>query len=104
MRWVDVKHKLHEVDYGMKVVPAQIEELRLKYCENNKKMFHCQNFTDVFNQRAGFVLAFEKLWMPVANVLDEVLQTNHGVDVETNGVKLLHCNQERSTVGTKMTL
>ena len=64
MRWVDVKHKLHEVDYGMKVVPAQIEELRLKYCENNKKMFHCENFTGVvdslFDERTSFVVFCEK--------------------------------------------
>ena len=92
MRWVDFEHINHEFDYGMKVVAAQIEEFRLKSCEHNEKMFHCENFTGVvdslFDQRASFVVVFEKQRVHVANVSNEVLQTNHDVDVESNSVQL----------------
>ena len=105
MRRVDDKHILHQVYYGMKVVATQIKELRLKVGEGNKKMFHCENFTGIvdslFDQRASFMLVFEKQWVHVANVSDEVLQADHDVDVESNRVELPCCGKKGTLVSEK---
>ena len=108
MRWVDDKHILHQVYYGMKVVATQIKELRLKHCEHNEKMFLCENFTCVvdslFDQRASFVVVFEKQRVHVANVLDEVLQANHDVDIESNRVELPDCRKKGPPISEKRTV
>ena len=71
-------------------------------------MLHSENFTgivdSIFDQRAGFVLVFEELWVPVANVLDEVLQTNHDVDIESNRVKVLNRQKEWPPISEKGTV
>ena len=92
----------------MKVVVAQIKEFRLKCCEHNKKMFHCENFTcivnSLFDQWTSFMLVFEEQWVHVANVLDEVLQANHNIDVESNRVELPHCGKKGTPISEKRTV
>ena len=71
-------------------------------------MFHCENFTGVvdslFDQRASFLVVFEKQWVHVANVLDEVLQANHDVDIESNRVELPDCGKKGPTISKKRTV
>ena len=71
-------------------------------------MFHCENFTgvvnSVFDQRASFMVVFEKQWVHVANVSDEVLQANHDVDVESNLVQLPDCGKKGAPIGEKRTV
>ena len=71
-------------------------------------MFHCENFTGIvdslFDQRASFVVIFEKQWVHVANVADEVLQANHDVDVESNLVQLPDCGKKGTPISEKRTV
>ena len=82
--------------------------MRHKCSEHNKKVFYCQNFTcvmnGIFNQQACFVLVFEKLGVVVSNVLDEVLQTNHDVDLESHCVEFPNRRQKWPPVSKKGTV
>ena len=71
-------------------------------------MLHSENFTgivdSIFDQRACFVVVFEKLRMHVPNVSDEVLQTNHDVDIESNRVESPDRRKEWPPVSEKGTV